>query len=129
METEVISALQIGKIVAAVETIETATTRITAVIYDPHGLIERAAKLEEAAVHMKQETLATAEFREQTLTTLNRIEMLIQGHHADKDLHNFKGLVLKLPVISGMFLFVAFIHTIIPPTLNLWQLVEKILGL
>ena len=129
MTKDEISAIQVGKIIQAVETIEEATAKITSVIYDQGGLVERTIKIEQAAIAVQTEMDAVGEFRANTTSTLERIEKLIEGHHADKELHSFKGLILKLPILGGMFLFVAFVHTIIPPTLNLWELIEKFLGI
>jgi len=124
-----IDEVAIGRIFQAVDTIENATQKITAALYERDGLVERTLKIEEAAKRLKEEADAVKDFRTHTTEVLDRIEKSVETHHADKELHTVKGLCLKLPIIGGLFLFVAFVHTIIPPTLNLWDLVSKLLGL
>ena len=129
MTKDEISAIQVGKIIQAVETIEDATAKITAVIYDQGGLVERTIKMEQAAERLQKEADAVAEFRVHTSATLDRIETAVASHHSDTNLHSFVGLVLKRNILGGILLAFIIVHSLIPSGVSLWEILKKLAGL
>ncbi len=49
-------------------------------------------------------------------------------HHADKELHTFRGLLLKRDVLVWVIVGFVVIHSILPREFDLWQIIKNIFG-
>jgi hypothetical protein len=130
---ESIDKIQVGKIMNAVESITKATDKITTILYDKDGLVVRTARIEDAALQTAAELKRAAEedrvFREHTTEMLDKIAASVEAHHNDKTMHTFLGIVGKRDVLTLILVVFLLVHSLIPPDINVFELVKKLVGL
>ena len=130
-----IDDVTVGRIVQSVEEITEAKDRILSAIYDRDGLAERTLKIEQAAIRTKEVADTMLGFQTHTTEVIDKIEESteaikdsVEAHHKDKSLHTFWGLFLKKEIIIVILLAFIILHELIPPGINLWELLRKLIG-
>lgn len=111
------------------------------------GLIERTVRIEDATTQLKEASIQSVEDRKQIAVDiknaskeskdfrvvitkeLGEIKSLIVVHNVNKDLHSFEGLVFKKHILTIILLAFVFLHSLIPDSINLWDILKKIIGI
>jgi len=93
------------------------------------GVVDRMARIEENIDNLLENSKATGEQIKSLASSVSELKGIVQGHTNDLKVHSPQGLLLRKEVITYVILGMAFVHTLLPQELSLWELVKKVFGL
>ncbi len=134
---------------AKLDVIADTTSKLVDMVYGngQDGLFERVIRIEDASIQAQKEAVKAAEaakeavveakqtrtesgsYRVTVTEKLDAIQIAVTEHHADKDLHSPKGILLRRNVIMYFMLAFLILHSLIPPNFSVWKAIEKFFGI
>lgn len=92
------------------------------------GIVERTARIEETLENVCEMLGHSKQILFETNKALSSLTDLVKEHHANDEVHSPKMFLKKEHLAAAVLMFV-LLHSILPPDLNVFDLIRKFVGL
>ncbi len=131
MPTEGQKDITVGRLEGKIDSMISQLAEIHKAVYGngQAGIESRLTRAEEKFILITEERAKSRQDIEKFVKSVSELEETLEKHMGNDNIHSVKGLLFRKDIILYIILTFIALHSLIPDTTSLWEIIRKIFGL